>query len=85
MQKPSQKQPTNAEEHAHRLKMTADRMGRREGMIHQYVDDVVVLARTPEELQHMINDIVGVNSYHAMQNSWDEGTDFSEPETEDDD
>ena len=79
------KQPTNAEEHAHRLKMTADRMGRREGMIHQYVDDVVVLARTPEELQRMINDIVGVNAYHAMQNPWDEGMDSSEPETEDDD
>ena len=85
MQKPSQKQPTNTEEYAHRLKMTADRMGRREGMIHQYVDDVVVLARTPEELQHMINDIVGVNSNHAMQNPRDEGMDSSEPETEDDD
>ena len=83
MQKLSQKQPTNAEEHAHRLKMTADRMGRREGMIHQYVHDVVVLTRTPEELQHRINDIVGVNSYHAMQNLWDEGMDSSEPETED--
>ena len=85
MQKPSQKQPTNAEEYAHRLKMTADRMGRREGKIHQYVDDVVVLARTPEELQHMINDIVGVNSYQATQNPWNEGMDSSEPETEDDD
>ena len=84
MQKPSQKQPTNTEEYAHRLKMTADRMGRREEMIHQYVDDVVVLARTPAELQH-INDIVGVNLCHAMQNPWDEGMDFSEPETEDDD
>ena len=33
----------------------------------------------------MINDIVGVNSYHAMQNLWDEGMDSSGPETEDDD
>ena len=85
MQKLSQKQPTNAEEYAHRLKTTADRLGRRKGMIHQYVDDVVFLARTPEALQHMINDIVGDNSYRAMQNPWDEGMDFSEPETEDDD
>ena len=65
--------------------MTADRMGRREEMIHQYVDDVVVLARTLEELRHMINDIVGVNSYQATQNLWNEGMDSSEPETEDDD
>ena len=54
-------------------------------MILQYVDDVVFLARTPEELQHMIYDIVDDNSYHAMQNPWDEGMDFSESETEDDD
>ena len=54
-------------------------------MILQYVDDAVFLARTTEELQHMINDIVGDNSYRAMQNPWDEGMDFSEPETEDDD
>ena len=53
-------------------------------MILQYVDDVVFLARTPEALQHMINDFVGDNSYRAMQNSWDEGMDCSEAETEDD-
>jgi len=54
-------------------------------MIPQYADDVVLLARTPAELQHMIHDIVGDNSHHAMQNPWDQGTDLSEPETEDDD
>ena len=48
--------------------MTADRMGRREGMIHQYVDDVVVLARTPEELQHMINDIVNFKEHNLETN-----------------
>ena len=30
-------------------------------MILQYVDDVVFLARTPEALQHMINDFLGDN------------------------
>ena len=84
MQKLSQKQPTNAEGCAHRLKTTADRLDRRKGMIHQYVDDVVFLARTPEALQHMINDFVSDNSYRAMQNSWDEGMDCSGLETEDD-
>ena len=84
MQKPSQKKSTKAENFAYRLKATPDRLGRRKGMILQYVDDVVFLARTPEALQHMINDFVGDNSYSAMQNSWDEGMDCSGAETEDD-
>ena len=51
-------------------------------MILQYVDDAV---RSPEELQHMIKDIAGGNSYQAVQSPWDEGMDFSETETEDED
>ena len=51
----------------------------------QYVDDAVLLARSQEELQHMINDIAGSNSYRAVRSPWDEGMDLSETETEDED
>ena len=51
----------------------------------QYVDDVVLLARSPEVLQHMIKHIAGGNSYRALQSHWDEGMDFSETETDDED
>jgi len=54
-------------------------------MMLQYVDDAVLLARSPEELQHMIKDIAGGNSYQAVRSLWDEGMDFSETETEDED
>ena len=54
-------------------------------MMLQYVDDAVLLAQSPEELQHMINDIEGSNSYRAVRSPWDEGMDFSETETEDED
>ena len=54
-------------------------------MMLQYVDDAVLLARSPEELQHMIQDIAGGNSYQAVRSPWDEGMDFSETETEDED
>ena len=54
-------------------------------MMLQYVDDAVLLARSPEELQHMIKDIAGGNSYRAVRSLWDEGMDFSETETEDED
>ena len=52
-------------------------------MMLQYVDDAVLLARSPEELQHMIKDIAGGKSYQAVRSPWDEGMDFSETETED--
>ena len=52
-------------------------------MILQYVDDAVLLAGSLEELQHMINDIAGDNPYQAVQSPWDEGMDFSEPDTDD--
>ena len=54
-------------------------------MMLQYVDDAVLLARSPEEPQHMVNDIAGGNSYRAVRNPWDEGMDFSETEAEDED
>ena len=51
----------------------------------QYVDDAVLVARLPEDLQHMIKDIAGGKSYQAVRSPWDEGMDFSETETEDED
>ena len=54
-------------------------------MMLQYVDDAVLLARSPEELQHMIKDIAGGKTNQAVRSPWDEGMDFSETETEDED
>ena len=41
--------------------------------------------REQQELQHMIQDIAGGNSYQAVRSPWNEGMDFSETETEDED
>ena len=54
-------------------------------MVLQYVDDAVLLARSPEKLQHMIKDIGGGNSYQVVRSPWDEEMDFTETETENED
>ena len=43
-------------------------------MMLQYVDDAVLLARSPKELQHMIKDIAGGKSYQAVRSPWESGT-----------